>query len=69
MANTPTRVFPSILPGSDEEFVDDAYNADELASMDGNELQSLAAEHPTDEVNGRSTADEIREVLKGKERV
>jgi hypothetical protein len=37
--------------------------------MDGRELQSLAAEHPTDEVNGRSTADEIRDALEGKERV
>jgi hypothetical protein len=37
--------------------------------MDGNELQSLAAEHPTDEVNGHSTAAEIREALDGKQRV
>lgn len=69
MSNNPTRVFPSIIPDSDEEFVDDAYQRDELEDMDGNELQSLAAEHPTDEVNGRSTASEIRDALEGAERV
>lgn len=68
MSNNPTTVFPSILP-SDEEFVDDSYSAAELDRMDGNELQSLAARHPSDEVNGHSTADEIREALEGKERV
>ena len=63
-----TSLFPSILPGNDE-FVDDAYTEGELDDMNGNELQSLAAEHPTDEVNGKSKADEIREALIGKERV
>jgi hypothetical protein len=37
--------------------------------MDGRELQSLAADHPTDDVNGHSTADDIRAALEGKERV
>jgi len=69
MSNNPTRVFPSIIPDSDEEFVDDTYSAAELDRMDGNELQSLAAEHPTDEVNGHSTAAEIRDALEGAERV
>jgi len=64
-----TTLFPSIIPGSDDEFVDDCYTEGELADMDGRELQSLAADHPTDDVNGHSTADEIREVLEGKERV
>lgn len=62
-------LFPSIIPGEDEPFVDDSYSATELDRMDGNELQSLAARHPTDEVNGRSTAEEIRDALEGKERV
>ena len=62
-------VFPSILPGRDEPFVDDSYSTAELDRMDGNELQSLAAKHPTDEVNGRSKADDIREALEGKKRV
>jgi len=64
-----TSLFPSIIPGSDDEFVDDSYTESELADMDGRELQSLAAAHPTDEVNGRSTAAEIRDALEGKERV
>jgi hypothetical protein len=61
-------IFPSILPdGSD--FVDDAYTQAELARMDGRELQSLAAEHPTDECDGRDSADTIRAMLQGKQRV
>jgi len=59
----------SLIPGSDDEYVDDSYTASELADMDGRELQSLAADHPTDDVNGHSTADEIRDALEGKERV
>ena len=62
-------VFPSILPGKDEPFVDDSYSKKELERLDGRELQSLAAKHPTDEVNGRSKADDIREALEGKKRV
>jgi len=70
MSENPTTIFPSIIPdGDDEAFVDDSYTESELAGMDGNELQSLAAEHPTDEVNGHSTAEEIREALEGAERV
>jgi len=61
-------VFPSILPDG-EEFVDDTYSKQELDRMDGNELQSLAAKHSTDEVNGRSTAEDIREALVGERRV
>jgi hypothetical protein len=59
----------SFIPGSDDEFVDDKYSAAELDRMDGRELQSLAAEHPTDDVNGRSKADDIRDALEGKKRV
>ena len=62
-------VFPSILPGKDEPFVDDSYSKKELERLDGRELQSLAAKHPTDEVNGRSKADDIRDALEGKKRV
>jgi len=68
MSSNPPSVFPSILPNG-EEFVDDSYSAEELDRMDGRELQSLAAEHPTDEVNGKSKKEEIREALEGKERV
>jgi len=62
-------VFPSIIPDSDEKFVDDTYTPEELDRMDGNELQSLAAKHSTEEVNGRSTAEDIREALVGERRV
>lgn len=63
-------VFPSIIPGDDDEaFVDDAYTEAELDRLNGNELQSLAAQHPTDKVNGHSTAEEIRDALEGKRRV
>jgi hypothetical protein len=37
--------------------------------MDGRELQSLAADHPTDECDGRDSADTIRDTLEGKQRV
>jgi len=68
MSSNPPSVFPSILPNG-EEFVDDSYSAEELDRMDGRELQSLAAEHPTDAVNGRDSAEAIRDALEGLERV
>ena len=61
-------IFPSITPDN-EPFVDDSYSKAELDRMDGNELQSLAAKHPTDDVNGRSKADDIRDALEGEKRV
>jgi len=66
-ANPPTWS-RSLIPDG-EEFVDDSYSAGELDRMDGRELQSLAAEHPTDEVNGKSKKEEIRAALEGKKRV
>jgi len=62
-----SKLFPSILP--DRDFVDDSYTESELQGMDGRELQSLAAKHPTEEVNGKSKAVDIRKALEGKERV
>jgi len=67
--NPPTWSRSFIPDDSNDPFVDNKYSAEELERMDGRELQSLAAEHPTDAVNGRSTADEIRDALEGKERV
>ena len=61
-------IFPSILPDG-ENFVDDTYSRAELERKDGRELQSLAAAHDTDEVDGNSSADEIRDALTGKLRV
>lgn len=69
MSNNPPTWSRSLIPDSDEEFVDDKYGAAELDRLDGRELQSLAAAHPTDEVNGRSKADDIRDVLEGAKRV
>jgi hypothetical protein len=62
------KIFPSILPDG-ESFIDDTYSQAELDRMDGRELQSLAADHPTDECNGSDKADYIRDVLEGKQRV
>ena len=69
MSSNPPTWSRSLIPGSDDEFVDDKYSAAELDRMDGNELQSLAAKHPTDEVNGRSKASDIRDALEGEKRV
>lgn len=67
MSENPTTWSKSFIP--DEEFVDDSYGERELERMDGRELQSLAAEHPTEEVNGKSKAEDIREALEGEKRV
>jgi len=69
MTYNPPTWSKALIPDSDEPFVDDAYSAAELERMNGRELQSLAAEHPTEEVNGRSSAADIREALEGAERV
>jgi len=67
--NPPTWSRSFIPDDSNDPFVDNKYSAEELERMDGRELQSLAAEHPTDAVNGRDSADAIRDALEGKERV
>jgi len=70
MSSNPPTWSKSFIPDSDgEAFVDDKYSAAELERLDGRELQSLAAKHPTDEVNGKSKKEDIREALEGKERV
>ena len=63
-----SKLFPSIIPGH-EDFVDDSYTESELADMDGRELQSLAAKHPSEDVNGKMKATDIREALEGEKRV
>lgn len=62
-------LFPSIIPDGDDDFVDNSYTEEDLNRMDGNELQSLAAKHPSEEINGRTKAEEIKEFLVGKERL
>jgi len=64
----PPTVFPSILPSGDE-FVDDSYSRTELDRMDGQELQSLAAKHPSEDVHGRMKAEDIKDGLEGEKRV
>jgi len=62
-------LFPSIIPDADDEFVDNRYTAGELDGMDYDDLQSIAVEHPSDDVNGRMGKQELRERLEGLERV
>lgn len=62
-------VFPSILPGSDEEFVDSKYTQRELEQMDYDILRKHAAMHESEAVNGRMGKGELREGLVGLERV
>ena len=62
-------LFPSILPNG-EDFVDDSYSEQELRRMDyATELKPLASQHPTDEVDGSASADEIVEALTGEKRI
>jgi hypothetical protein len=61
------KLFPSILP--DTPFVDDTYQKRELERKDYDELQSIAAEHPSEEVNGRMKQKELIDGLEGLERV
>jgi hypothetical protein len=63
----PETLFPSILPGVD--FVDDSYTKEELERMDRQELQRIAAESESEEVDGRMSNDEIISFFIGKERV
>lgn len=62
-------IFPSIVPGSDEEFVDDSYSAKELERLEWDELRSIAAEVESDEINGKSDREAIEEFLEGHKRV
>lgn len=61
-------LFPSILP-SGEPFVDDKYQRRELERMERNELQQLAAKHPSSDVNGKMSNEDIIEFLEGEERL
>lgn len=69
MSSNPPTWSRSLIPDSEEPFADDSYTEAELDRLNGNELQSLAAEHPTEEVNGKSKQEEIRKALVGKKRL
>lgn len=62
-------VFPSLLPDSDEPFVDSTYQRRELEKKDYADLRQIAAEYPSDDVNGRMDQETLVENLTGKERV
>jgi len=64
----PHTLFPSITPG-DSDFVDDTYNSWELEDKDYQELSSIAADHPSETVNGRMGKQELRNKLEGLERL
>jgi len=63
-----TSLFPSILPNG-EDFVDDSYQRQELARKEYQELQSIAAEHPSEDVHGRMGHDDLVDGLTGLERL
>jgi len=62
-------LFPSIIPDSDDDFVDDTYGERELERMDWDEIRSIAAEYDTDAINGRSDRVEMEAWLEGKRRL
>lgn len=64
-----SKLFPSIIPGSDEEFVDARYTQREVEGMEYETLRAHAAAHESDAVNGRMGKAELRENLVGLERV
>jgi len=64
----PHTLFPSITPDN-SDFVDDTYTEGELSKKEYDELSSIAAEHPSEEVHGRMGQSELREKLEGLERI
>ena len=62
------KIFPSIAPDN-EPFVDDSYSRAELEDKEYAELQSIAAEHPSDEVHGRMSKADLIDGLTGLTRV
>lgn len=62
-------LFPSVLPDSDNPFVDSCYTKQELEKKEYAELKSIAAEHESENVNGRMKKEELIDNLAGLERV
>jgi hypothetical protein len=62
------ELFPSIIPEADD-FIDDSYHRRELEDMDWDEIRAIAAEHPTEEVNGKSDREEMEAALTGEKRI
>ncbi len=64
-----TTLFPSIIPDSDEPFVDDKYQRGELERMEWDEIRSIAKQVESDEINGQSEREAMEEFLEGHTRV
>jgi hypothetical protein len=60
-------LWPSILP--EEDFVDNQYTKEELERMEWQEIRSIAAQHPSDEINGQSSQEDMVDFLEGEARV
>lgn len=69
MSQNPRTWSRSLIPDSDEEFVDNKYQRAELERMDWQEIRGIAAEHPSDEINGQSDRGEMEDFLEGRERL
>lgn len=59
----------SLIPDTDDEFLDNQYQAGELERMEYDELRSIAASHPSEDVHGRMSKGDLRDALEGLERV
>lgn len=59
----------SLIPDSDDDFIDDKYQSGELERMEYDELRSIAAEHPSEDVHGRMSKGDLRDALEGLKRV
>lgn len=69
MSQNPPTWSRSFVPDSDDEFVDDEYGKRELERMEYTDLQSIAADHPSGDVHGRMSEDDLVDGLTGKKRV
>lgn len=64
-----SKLFPSIIPGKDEPFIDDSYSRQELERMEWQEIRKIAAEVDSDEINGQSDRGDMEDFLEGHKRV
>ena len=64
-----TKLFPSIIPGRDDPFVDDKYSQAELERMEWQEIRQIAAQVDSDEINGQSDREDMEAFLEGHKRL
>ena len=60
-----TEIFPGLI----DQWQDSTYRRRELEEKEHSELKSIAAEHPSDDVNGRMSTDELVDGLEGLKRL